>query len=143
MIIELERDLGKTASSLLRAKEAKASKSSELHRLKRKVKSGEESMVCTTREAEEAMQSEFQIRLSRIADSFDSLAAVHVRDFSLAGVKGGVGEKYSGIEFLLTPGRTPGSESPLGGTPVPRYEVFWVRSQGPPPLFPREKENFR
>ncbi|KAF3500615.1 hypothetical protein F2Q69_00042046 [Brassica cretica] len=40
-----------------------------------------------------------------------------------------VGEKYSGIEFLLTPGRAPASGSPLEGTPVPRYGVFRVRSQ--------------
>ena len=31
-----------------------------------------------------------------------------------------VGEKYSGIEFLQTPGRTPASGSPLEGTPIPR-----------------------
>ncbi|KAF2574017.1 hypothetical protein F2Q70_00002702 [Brassica cretica] len=31
-----------------------------------------------------------------------------------------VGEKYSGIEFLPTPGRTLASRSPLEGTPVPR-----------------------
>ncbi|KAF3563340.1 hypothetical protein DY000_02014925 [Brassica cretica] len=31
-----------------------------------------------------------------------------------------VGEKYSGIEFLQTPGRTPASGSPLEGIPVPR-----------------------
>ncbi|KAF3575419.1 hypothetical protein DY000_02030842 [Brassica cretica] len=43
------------------------------------------------------------------------------------------GEKYSGIEFLQTPGRTPASGSPLRGTPVPRYEVLRVRSLGPPP----------
>jgi len=52
-----------------------------------------------------------------------------------------VGEKYSGIEFLQTPGRTPTSGSPLRGTPVPRYGVLRVQSLGPPP-FPREKENF-
>ncbi|KAF3540799.1 hypothetical protein F2Q69_00022560 [Brassica cretica] len=40
----------KTASSLIKAKDAKASKSSELRRLKRKVKSGEGSMVCAIRE---------------------------------------------------------------------------------------------
>ncbi|KAF2571502.1 hypothetical protein F2Q70_00002826 [Brassica cretica] len=33
---------------------------------------------------------------------------------------GGVGEKYAGIEFLQTPGRTPASGSLLEGTPVPR-----------------------
>ena len=63
---ELERDLGKTASSLLKAKEAKTSKSLELRRLKRKVKSGEGSMVCAIGEAKEAVRAEFQIRLSRI-----------------------------------------------------------------------------
>ncbi|KAF3575478.1 hypothetical protein DY000_02031604 [Brassica cretica] len=31
-----------------------------------------------------------------------------------------VEEKYSGIEFLQTPGRTPASGSPLGDTPSPR-----------------------
>ncbi|KAF2585402.1 hypothetical protein F2Q70_00037262 [Brassica cretica] len=31
-----------------------------------------------------------------------------------------VGEKYSGIEFLQIPGRTPASGSPLEGTPVLR-----------------------
>ena len=36
---ELEWDLGKTVSSLLKAKEAKAFKSSDLRQLKRKVKS--------------------------------------------------------------------------------------------------------
>ncbi|KAF2599475.1 hypothetical protein F2Q68_00010343 [Brassica cretica] len=60
-----------------------------------------------------------------------------------------VGEKYSGIEFLQTPGRTPASGSPLegtlvlriplGGTPVPRYEVLRVRSPGPPPSLGKRK----
>ncbi|KAF3530996.1 hypothetical protein DY000_02040971 [Brassica cretica] len=42
----------------------------------------------------------------------------------------------------LTPGRTPASGSPLGGTPVPRYEVLRVRSQRPPPSSGK-KENIR
>ncbi|KAF2576610.1 hypothetical protein F2Q70_00003615 [Brassica cretica] len=86
---ELELDLGKTASSLLMAKEAKASKYSELRRLKRKVKSGERSSVCAIGEAKEVMHAEFQTRLARIADSLDSLAAIHVRELVLAGVEGG------------------------------------------------------
>ncbi|KAF3530082.1 hypothetical protein DY000_02040906 [Brassica cretica] len=40
-----------------------------------------------------------------------------------------VGEKYSGIEFFLTPGKTSASGSPLRGTPVPRYGVLRVRSR--------------
>nr|VDD24351.1 unnamed protein product [Brassica oleracea] len=86
---ELERDLGKTASSLLKAKEGKTAKSSELRWLKRKIKSGEESSVGAIGEA---MHAEFQIRLSRIADSLDYLAAVHVRDLALGGVEGGTNE---------------------------------------------------
>ena len=31
-----------------------------------------------------------------------------------------LGKKYSGIEFLQTPGKTPASGSPLEGPPVPR-----------------------
>ena len=42
-------------------------------------------------------------------------------------------EKYSGIEFLQIPGRTPASGSPLGNAPGPRSKVLRVRSQGPPP----------
>ena len=73
---ELEWDLRKTASSLLKAKEAKASKSSELRRLKRKVKSGEGSSVCMIGEAKEVMRAEFQTCLVRIADSLDSLSPI-------------------------------------------------------------------
>ncbi|KAF2557109.1 hypothetical protein F2Q68_00015104 [Brassica cretica] len=50
-----------------------------------------------------------------------------------------IGEKYSGIAFLQTPGRTPASGSPLGGTPVPRNEVLRVWSPGPPPSPRRRK----
>nr|VDD44643.1 unnamed protein product [Brassica oleracea] len=81
---ELERDLGKTASSFLKAKEAKTAKSSELRRLKRKIKSGEESSVSAIGEDKEAMRAEFNIRLSRISGFLDSMAAVYVRDLALA-----------------------------------------------------------
>ncbi|KAH0858874.1 hypothetical protein HID58_087135, partial [Brassica napus] len=63
-----------------------------------------------------------------------------------------VGGKYSGIEFLQTPGRTPASGSLLEGTPVLRIPAR--RNLGSPlrstpglvprtAPFPREKENFR
>ncbi|KAF2557910.1 hypothetical protein F2Q68_00016396 [Brassica cretica] len=48
-------------------------------------------------------------------------------------VLGSLLEKYSGIEFLQIPGRTPASGSPLGDAPGPRWKVLRVRSQGPPP----------
>ncbi|KAF3587409.1 hypothetical protein F2Q69_00028477 [Brassica cretica] len=89
---ELEQDLGKTTSSLLKAKEAKASKSLELRRLKHKVKSGEGSSDCTIGEAKEVMCIEFQTRLARIPDSLNSLAAIHIRDLAFARVEGGTNE---------------------------------------------------
>ncbi|KAF2596213.1 hypothetical protein F2Q68_00010245 [Brassica cretica] len=89
---ELERDFGKTPSYLLEAKEAKTAKSSDLRRLKCKIKSGEESSVSAIGEAKEAMHAKFQIRLLRISGFLDSLAAVYVRDLALAGVEGGTNE---------------------------------------------------
>ncbi|KAF2546452.1 hypothetical protein F2Q70_00021556 [Brassica cretica] len=77
-------------------------------------------------------------RLHRLQDAFRSPALLHLRQeisgsiapdpgldsMTKSSNKGKtVGEKYSGIEFLQTPGRTPASGSPLGGTPVPRYET--------------------
>ncbi|KAJ4867461.1 Uncharacterized protein Rs2_50995 [Raphanus sativus] len=46
-ISDLERDLGKTVSSLLKAKEEKKSKSSEVRRLKRRIQRFEETGTCT------------------------------------------------------------------------------------------------
>ncbi|KAF3484805.1 hypothetical protein F2Q69_00052245 [Brassica cretica] len=43
---ELERDLGKTASSLLKEKKDRKIKSSEVHRLQRRIESGEGSLEC-------------------------------------------------------------------------------------------------
>ncbi|KAL0885801.1 hypothetical protein Bca101_009784 [Brassica carinata] len=83
--------IGKTASSLLKAKEAKAAKSSELRRLKR-VKSGEESTACVIEEAKESVRTEFRTRLARISDALDSLAIVHVKELAVAGVDGGISE---------------------------------------------------
>ncbi|KAF2548378.1 hypothetical protein F2Q70_00023126 [Brassica cretica] len=42
-----------------------------------------------------------------------------------------VGEKYSVIQFLQTPGRTPASGSPLEGTPVPRIPAVEFSGSGP------------
>ncbi|KAJ4869168.1 Uncharacterized protein Rs2_49284 [Raphanus sativus] len=49
-ISDLERDLGKTVSSLLKAKEEKKSKSSEVRRLKRRIQRFEEMGACTATE---------------------------------------------------------------------------------------------
>ena len=46
-------------------KEAKTVKSSELRRLRRKVKSGEGPTICAIEEAKEAVRTEFQTSLAR------------------------------------------------------------------------------
>lgn len=63
-ISELERDLGKTASSLLKVKDAKKAKALELRRLQRKMKSIEGSTVRETKEDVPAMESDFDPALA-------------------------------------------------------------------------------
>ncbi|KAF2530705.1 hypothetical protein F2Q70_00029756 [Brassica cretica] len=64
---ELERDLGKTASSLLKEKKARKAKSSE-----------------------DALRSEFQARLAKISASLGSLECIWKRDLALATIEGGM-----------------------------------------------------
>ncbi|KAF3563796.1 hypothetical protein DY000_02015370 [Brassica cretica] len=64
---ELERDLGKTASSLLKEKKARKTKSSE-----------------------DALRSEFQARLAKISASLGSLECIRKRDLALATIEGGM-----------------------------------------------------
>ncbi|KAL0899030.1 hypothetical protein Bca101_082991 [Brassica carinata] len=85
-------NLGKTVSSLLKAKEVKVAKSSELRRLKRKVKGGEESTASAIEGARESVCAEFRSRLARIADALDSLSVIHARDLALASVDGVISE---------------------------------------------------
>ena len=64
------------------------------------------------------MRAEFQIRLSRISGFLDSLAAVYVRDFALAGVEGGTNEvgeapqspRVEGAMLLVRRGELVGAE---------------------------------
>ncbi|KAF2617993.1 hypothetical protein F2Q68_00039433 [Brassica cretica] len=56
---ELERDLGKTASSLLKEKKDKKTKSSEERRLQHQIESGEGSASRAVEEAKDALRVEF------------------------------------------------------------------------------------
>ena len=61
---ELERDLGKTASSLLKEKKARKAKSSEVRRLQRQI-GGDAGLASRgIREAKDALRSVFQARLA-------------------------------------------------------------------------------
>ena len=87
---ELERDLGKTASSLLKEKKARKAKSSEVRRLQRQ---SESDVGLTSRgieEAKDALSAEFQARLAKISSFLGSLECIRSRDLALATVEGGM-----------------------------------------------------
>nr|VDD24866.1 unnamed protein product [Brassica oleracea] len=65
---EPERDLGKTASSLLKEKKARKTKSLEVRRLQHRIESGEGSTNHGVEEAKDALRVEFQTRLAKISD---------------------------------------------------------------------------
>ncbi|KAF2536829.1 hypothetical protein F2Q68_00021878 [Brassica cretica] len=87
---ELERDLGKTASSLLKEKKARKAKSSEVHRLQRQIEGDAGLVSCGIREAKDALRSEFQARLAKISASLGSLECIRKRDLALATIEGGM-----------------------------------------------------
>ncbi|KAL0712736.1 hypothetical protein Bca4012_019714 [Brassica carinata] len=90
-ISDLERDLGKTASSLLKVKKEKRSKSSEVRRLQEKIQTHEEMNARRSSEVADA-RNEFFGRLTRMATLFESLIAIRKRDLALAGIEGSLSE---------------------------------------------------
>ena len=89
-IEELERDLGKTASSLLKEKKAKKTKSSEVRRLQRQIESGKGSASRAIEEAKDALRVEFQTRLAKISDFLGSLECIRSRDLAWATIDSGM-----------------------------------------------------
>ncbi|KAF3520833.1 hypothetical protein DY000_02060532 [Brassica cretica] len=87
---ELERDLGKTPSSLLKEKKARKAKSSEVRRLQRQIEGDARLASHGIREAKDALRSEFQARLSKISACLGSLECIRNRDLALATIEGGM-----------------------------------------------------
>ncbi|KAF2536787.1 hypothetical protein F2Q68_00020675 [Brassica cretica] len=87
---ELEKDLGKTASSLLKEKKARKAKSSEVHRLQRQIEGDAGLASRGIREAKYALRSEFQARLAKISAFLGSLECIRNRDLALATIEGGM-----------------------------------------------------
>ncbi|KAG5385732.1 hypothetical protein IGI04_037202 [Brassica rapa subsp. trilocularis] len=87
---ELERDLGKMASSLLKEKKARKAKSSEVRRLQRQIESDAGLARRGIQEATDALRAEFQARLARISASLGSLDCIRSRDLALATIEGGM-----------------------------------------------------
>nr|VDC98687.1 unnamed protein product [Brassica oleracea] len=90
VIGELERDLGKTASSLLKEKKARKAKSSEVRRLQRQIESDAGLVSRGIREAKDALSSEFQARLAKISAFLGSLECIRNRDLALATIEDGM-----------------------------------------------------
>ncbi|KAF3540166.1 hypothetical protein F2Q69_00021560 [Brassica cretica] len=87
---ELERDLGKKASSLLKEKKARKAKSSEVRRLQRQIEGDAGLASRGIREAKDALRSEFQARLAKISAFLGSLECIRNRDLALATIEGGM-----------------------------------------------------
>ena len=87
---ELERDLGKTSSSLLKEKKARNAKSSEVRRLQRSIESDEGSTSRGVEEAKDTLRVEFQACLAKISGFLGSLECIRSRDLALATVEGGM-----------------------------------------------------
>ncbi|KAF3589092.1 hypothetical protein F2Q69_00028992 [Brassica cretica] len=87
---ELERDLGKTVSSLLKEKKARKTKSLEVRRLQRQIQSGEGSTSRGIKEAKDVLRVEFQTHLAKISDFLGSLECIRSRDLALATIDGGM-----------------------------------------------------
>ncbi|KAG5384416.1 hypothetical protein IGI04_035886 [Brassica rapa subsp. trilocularis] len=87
---ELERDLGKTASSRLKEKKARKAKYSEVHRLQSQIESDVGSASRGIEEAKDTLRSDLQARLAKISAFLDSLERIRSRDLALAMIKGGM-----------------------------------------------------
>ncbi|KAF3502614.1 hypothetical protein F2Q69_00043863 [Brassica cretica] len=87
---ELERDLGKTASSLLKEKKTRKAKSSEVRRLQRPIEGDAGLASREIREDKGALRSEFQARLAKISAFLGSLECIRNRYLVLATIEGGM-----------------------------------------------------
>ncbi|KAL0645711.1 hypothetical protein Bca4012_044002 [Brassica carinata] len=85
---ELERDIEKTASSLLKEKKARKAKSSEVCCLQRQIEGDAGLASHGIREAKDALRSEFQARLAKIAAFLGSLECIQNRELALATIEG-------------------------------------------------------
>ncbi|KAF3513911.1 hypothetical protein F2Q69_00006857 [Brassica cretica] len=88
----LGRDLGKTVSSLLKEKQARKVKSSEVPHLQNQIQSGGGSKSSDAEMAADVLRAEFQTCLAKIAVFLDSLVTVHDRDLALANVDGSISQ---------------------------------------------------
>ncbi|KAL0722991.1 hypothetical protein Bca4012_037590 [Brassica carinata] len=87
---ELETDLGKTASALIKEKKARKAKASESRRLQRQTEASEELMSRSVENAKGALRTEFQARMMGFTEILSSLERVYSTDLTSAGIDGGM-----------------------------------------------------
>ncbi|KAF3484807.1 hypothetical protein F2Q69_00052243 [Brassica cretica] len=128
---EIERDLGKTASSLLEEKKPRKTKSSEVRRLQRQIESGEGSTNRGVEEAKDALRVEFQDPLQGETPSSlqDEEARLSACKGDLATVDGSFDLILADLKsacFLPTCSEDPEGQDPWvgenGGGAVPRLD---------------------
>ncbi|KAF3563986.1 hypothetical protein DY000_02013456 [Brassica cretica] len=110
---ELERDLRKTASSLLKEKKARKAKSSEVCRLQRHIENDAGLVSRGIQEAKDALTSEFQARLAKISAFLGSLECIRNRDLALATIEGGMAVRSSDVEMGEATSPAPIPTSPI------------------------------
>ncbi|KAF3526474.1 hypothetical protein F2Q69_00047624 [Brassica cretica] len=116
---ELKRDLGKTASSLLKEKKARKAKSSEVCRLQHQIEGDAGLASHEIREAKDAVRSEFRAHLAKISAFLGSLECIQNRDLALATIEGGMAVVQSFQTDLKFACFLPTcSEGPKGKDPV-------------------------
>ncbi|KAF2569482.1 hypothetical protein F2Q68_00025306 [Brassica cretica] len=125
----LERDLGKTASSLLKEKKARKAKSSEVRRLQGQIENDAGLVSRGIREAKDALSSEFQARWAKISAFLGSLECIRNMDLALVTIEGGMAVVQSFQTDLKSACLLPtcsegheGKDPVLGGDAAPRLD---------------------
>ncbi|KAJ4875973.1 Uncharacterized protein Rs2_40991 [Raphanus sativus] len=87
---EVERDLGKTASALIKEKKTRKAKASEVRRLQHQIEANEGLMRRSADDAMSALRARFQSRFAGFAEILSSLELVYRRDLISASIDGGM-----------------------------------------------------
>ncbi|KAJ4885687.1 Uncharacterized protein Rs2_35780 [Raphanus sativus] len=89
-VSEVERDLGKTASALIKEKKTRKAKASEVGRLQHQIETSEGLMRRSADDTMSALRAGFQSRLAGFAEILGSLELVYRKDLISASIDGGM-----------------------------------------------------
>ncbi|KAJ4906222.1 Uncharacterized protein Rs2_09880 [Raphanus sativus] len=94
---ELERDLGKTVSALIKEKKTRKAKALEVRRLQRLIENSEDLSRRSADDAMGALRAGFQSRLAGFAEILNSLEIVYRRDLISASIDGGMASEEDSL----------------------------------------------